>query len=1216
MNEWEFTGEVSSWINQILDRIAIPPFHRAKIEQSGSGSRKRRDLTLLDKSKRAIVTGEIKLPYKADGSSPYVWKVVQDAREKARKAKARFFFTWNVNECVLWETDPPDPSKLGQNYVAWAVTNVHNEAQLQHQATEEEIESWLIKFLHRVAQILVGTAQIGAKPPDEKFVEALESSLRMPIAFTFDELYARHSNRSERNKIERWMREDQGWTIRNDKEGIEENLERAARFACYALVNKLVFHEALLKRYGKRIDKIKVSSHTNTGEQLWTHLEAYFKDAIKITGDYETVFGEEHLSTGDRIPFFSDEAVPHWRTLIEEIHEFDFSRLDHEIIGTLFERLLSPEERHKFGQYYTKTEVADLINSFCIRRGDEKVMDPACGGGTFLVRAYARMKALMPLQPHGKILSNIFGVDVMNFATHLSTINLAIRDLIDEENYPQVVRSDFFDVHAEGVFVTLPKKAETAALGKTLRRKVSLPKLDAVIGNPPYIRQEEIPTGRTAHGRSPKDYYRDLVRKESGFRLSGRSDIHCYFWPHSASFLKSDGYLCFLTSSQWLDVEYGFKLQEWILKNFAIVAIIESINEPWFVGARVATAITILQRQVDESARQNNLVRFMQLRQPIDYLLPHDKSTVGAIVAANDFRDEIMALKTNTANLNYRARLVRQGDLWTQGVQLGTILHRSPDMNEDTEHAQNGAYYGGKWGVFLRAPDVWFDLLDNWPDGWVPLGEIAHLHRGVTSGRDDFFFPRDCSQDCLSQQTEPKEFEREFGVPRKLVQSDEVKLVKCGEDYGQLKAIESRYLQPEVHSLMEIDGFVALPENCSRMILLINEKRKAISGKYARQYIEWGEKQKIHKGSTCSARQTPDRGWYDLTGHECGAVFWPMTQKYKHAVPCNPHRLICNHNLFDLIPRDGNAELLAGILNSSWVVLSKFQFGRFAGTEGTLKTEVVDVGMMLVPDPRHSKAVARQAVEGAFAQLKTRKALQFLSERYLREAGLNQRGKSNELDALSNVSELDMEDRRTLDDAVLQMIGVKSFKKRRELIDELYSALGDIFERHRRIEEKANVNKRISKRRMRVSPQDIAAQIIQEIDRTDGWIKKTYGFDIIDRDQPYDVYDIPQEGTPRRSSDIFDGEGLVFVKGKSKIVGRVRTRNSAQEELVILLVGAGLRSLTRIPLEPSECQRAGKEFSTFIVAKDKRLTELVQERTSDPDTFEAVLASLKSMLPL
>jgi hypothetical protein len=35
------------------------------------------------------------------------------------------------------------------------------------------------------------------------------------------------------------MREE-GWTILDDPEGIKDNLERAAKFACYALVNKLV----------------------------------------------------------------------------------------------------------------------------------------------------------------------------------------------------------------------------------------------------------------------------------------------------------------------------------------------------------------------------------------------------------------------------------------------------------------------------------------------------------------------------------------------------------------------------------------------------------------------------------------------------------------------------------------------------------------------------------------------------------------------------------------------------------------------------------------------------------------------------------------------------------------------------------------------------------------------------------------------------------------
>ena len=78
------------------------------------------------------------------------------------------------------------------------------------------------------------------------------------------------------------------------------------------------------------------------------------------------------------------------------------------------------------------------------------MLDPACGGGTFLVRAYARKRALAqsaggPPLPHGRLLDEIFGIDVGAFPAQLSTINLAVRHLSDEANYPLVARASFFD---------------------------------------------------------------------------------------------------------------------------------------------------------------------------------------------------------------------------------------------------------------------------------------------------------------------------------------------------------------------------------------------------------------------------------------------------------------------------------------------------------------------------------------------------------------------------------------------------------------------------------------------------------------------------------------------------------------------------------------------------------------------------------------------------
>ncbi|MBM3133198.1 MAG: SAM-dependent DNA methyltransferase, partial [Chloroflexi bacterium] len=430
MNEWEFTTDVASWIKELLLTNSSLPFSGAKCEQRGTGTLKRRDLTLLDKDQRVALTGEVKLPYATDGGSPYNDAVVTDARSKAQRTQARFFFTWNVNEFVLWETAPAKAPSHGQSYKSWQVTAVHKESQLDSPPTTHAIKTWLGKFLEEFAQILRGTAPIGFKPPDEKFIDMLESSLHMPIMLTLEQLHIRYANPKLKAELDKWMRDEQGSVIRDDPEGVNDNLERAAKLACYALVNKLVFHEALLKRYGHRMGSLSVPTHIDTGDALRLHLERYFAKAKDITGDYETVFGEDHTAIGNRIPFYADSAVPHWRDLINQIHTFDFSKLDYEVIGKIFERLISPEERHKYGQFYTRVEVVDLINSFCIRTGKEKVMDPACGGGTFLVRAYVRKHELDPRRKHGQLLSDLFGVDVSPFATHLTTINLATRDLV------------------------------------------------------------------------------------------------------------------------------------------------------------------------------------------------------------------------------------------------------------------------------------------------------------------------------------------------------------------------------------------------------------------------------------------------------------------------------------------------------------------------------------------------------------------------------------------------------------------------------------------------------------------------------------------------------------------------------------------------------------------------------------------------------------------
>ena len=141
--------------------------------------------------------------------------------------------------------------------------------------------------------------------------------------------------------------------------------------------------------------------------------------------------------------------------------------------------------------------------------------------------------------------------------------------------------------------------------------------LDAVVGNPPYVRQEAIPKLKQreealgesndsyeSRKKNTKEHLQDLLASRwPDLKLSGRSDLHCYFWPVAAKRLKEGGYFGFLTCSSWLDVEYGFALQGWILENFKLVAVMESLDEPWFEDARIKTCATILQRCGDKAAR-------------------------------------------------------------------------------------------------------------------------------------------------------------------------------------------------------------------------------------------------------------------------------------------------------------------------------------------------------------------------------------------------------------------------------------------------------------------------------------------------------------------------------------------------------------------------------------------------------------------------------------
>jgi hypothetical protein len=543
INEVEFCADVKSWIDAIcVQRGAKYFFKGASIEKRGRGSRERRDIVLYDRRDKIVLSGEVKLPDRPDGRNPYAEELILDAHSKANQLGVAYFFTWNVNRMVIWQTfeEGKPIAERDLDFFDWFT--IHNADDLTRPEYKARVQERLAEFLDYCAELLRGDRKLPRHPLDKRFIHFLESALEGPSNLTRTVISRRVAKeKAFERQLGKWVAANLGDKLAANPES-DDLLDRAARFSCYILANKIVFYDALRRKH-QRLGTLRVPQSCKTTDHLRRLLDAAFRRAEEVSGDYETVFEGDNF--GDTLPFLTDEVVPEWREMIKRVDEYDFTSIEYDIIGHIFNRLLSPDERHKYGQHYTKSEIVDIINAFCIRDPKARVIDPACGGGTFLVRAYVRKrwledKAGKP-RSHEDRVSEIYGVDITSYATHLAAVSLATRDLGLVANYPRVACADFFDIN------TRAKKFPSSVRvvdGKTVVEHEALREVDAVVGNPPYVRQELLTTDQK------RDYALTFKKAWPDFKISGRSDLHVYFWPHATSFFPEDsGYFGFVTSA-------------------------------------------------------------------------------------------------------------------------------------------------------------------------------------------------------------------------------------------------------------------------------------------------------------------------------------------------------------------------------------------------------------------------------------------------------------------------------------------------------------------------------------------------------------------------------------------------------------------------------------------------------------------------------------------
>jgi AcrR family transcriptional regulator len=665
MNEWGFASEVSKWWEAEFPHNPDWKLRTARVEEVVLGSLKRSDLFV--EGDGPTICGEMRLP---DHRQAAAWNLdnLQDAVSKASAWGCPWAFTSDGTTILLLDVQRPGP----------LITKIVHRIELPHFEARSELDSptflsrtrkaW-IDALRELGPIISGATPAPGMAPDELFVNALRELLSAPVAAIRDALHDRRkTDPAFQAALIEWMVDDQGWL--HDPERWEQEVLLTARLTAYVFATRVLFYEAL-RRSQPTLRAIDLP--TSTARVAIATLRAQFEEASEVSGDYETLFGWDRISD---YAISSDHTVPLWRRVLDHIGVFDVSTIGHDILGRLFERLIDPNERYEWGQHYTVSDVVDLMLSFAIPTGEGAILDPACGGGTFLVRAYARKKALGSGRSHQEMLSELFGIDVSGFAATISTVNLAVRQLDFSDNYPRVATRSFFRVQPDDEVIRLPGPMPVQ-LGERAVVPVSFDRVRALVGNPPYVRLHKLGQNRQLEAQ------RALLRADRvrcPVRINKSANYHLYFWLHGAQFLEPGGRITLLTAGEWMDADYGAALQEWLLANFCIEAFIESGKETWFSEARVGTVVTIARRCDDPEERAANNVRFVLLRRRLrEFFGPSGEDEADHFTQVDALRDRIMSLEGDGESDELDWTVVNQAEL----LRLGQTVRRSPRGDQD-----------------------------------------------------------------------------------------------------------------------------------------------------------------------------------------------------------------------------------------------------------------------------------------------------------------------------------------------------------------------------------------------------------------------------------------------------------------------------------------------------------------------------------------------------
>ena len=370
---------------------------------------------------------------------------------------------------------------------------------------------------------------------------------------------------------------------------------------------------------------------------------------------------------------------------------YEFSVLPADILGQVYEQFLGkiirltpkhqakieekPEVRKAGGVYYTPTYIVNYIVKQTVGKLVEnkkpgprgavsklKILDPACGSGSFLLGAYQYLldwhrdqyvnddpekwaKGRTPRlyrTDRGEwrlttderkriLLNNIYGVDIDPQAVEVTKLSLLLKVLEGEDEQSigkqialfqervlpdlannikcgnSLINPDFYENQQMNIF-----DEEEIYRVNAFDWNAEFPEIiknggfDAVIGNPPYVRQEML--------GNLKPY---LQNHYSVYQ--GTADLYVYFIEKSISLLQSGGLFSFIVANKWMRANYGKPLRKW-MKQQHIVEIADFGDLPVFQQATTYPCILVIKKLSPSKTFKASQIKNLHFPDLCDYI--------------------------------------------------------------------------------------------------------------------------------------------------------------------------------------------------------------------------------------------------------------------------------------------------------------------------------------------------------------------------------------------------------------------------------------------------------------------------------------------------------------------------------------------------------------------------------------------------------------------